>query len=531
MSIATSTGVNAASPPTMSRQQTHRLLLGLGLATAMQFYTYDSVNLILPDMAGALGLSRDEASWILTFYSSALFFGVPFSTYLARRLGVLRYLIASVVVFCVASVGCGAAHRLDTMLIWRAVQGLAGAGLSVWWRASVYMLMPKAERGRSLMRVSVMLYLSTAVGLVVSGWLTDNLDWRLIFLPNLLCGAVAIWLLLQHFPTVEIERHFIGTRLDGLGIALLGAALIAVQVILSRGEIDDWLGSPVLQALAWISGLSLALFVWWQFDHRNQAPLLRVGLIGERNVLASATIGVFTGIILSGSIYAVPEYLRDVFPNPLSATQTGQVMCVYALTAAAIRPLVTWSIGKIGQRKTIIFALSMLVGSMTLFARLLTPGTPIVAYIAPLVVYAFCLTPLLSAVGGGTVARVAQDNQLDAVSIYMTFRQFGTSLGVALVTIVLDRRTTLHSSRLFDHLRLDRPAVSDWMSRASGVLVGRRDLGAVDAAHAAYGVLQEAARRQAETLAYADAFLFMAAIGLATFFLIPLMAPTPVRKS
>jgi DHA2 family multidrug resistance protein len=192
---------------------------------------------------------------------------------------------------------------------------------------------------------------------------------------------------------------------------------------------------------------------------------------------------------------------------------------------------VTWSIGKIGQRKAIIFALSMLVFSMTLFARLLTTGTPVVAYIAPLVVYAFCLTPLLSAVGGGTVARVAQDNQLDAVSIYMTFRQFGASLGVALVTIVLDRRTTLHSSRLFDHLRLDRPAVSDWMSRASGVLVGRGDLGAVDAAHAAYGVLRAAAGRQAETLAYADAFLFMAAIGLATFFLIPLMAPTPVRKS
>jgi DHA2 family multidrug resistance protein len=329
-----------------------------------------------------------------------------------------------------------------------------------------------------------MLYLSTAVGLVVSGWLTDNLDWRLIFLPNLLCGAVAIWLLLQHFPTVEIERHFIGTRLDGLGIALLGAALIAVQVILSRGEIDDWLGSPMLQALAWIAGPSLALFVWWQFDHRNQVPLLRVGLIQERNVLASATIGVFTGIILSGSIYALPEYLREVFPNPLSATQTGQVMCVYALTAATIRPLVTWSIGKIGQRKAIIFALSMLVGSMILFARLLTTGTPVVAYIAPLVVYAFCLTPLLSAVGGGTVARVAQDNQLDAVSIYMTFRQFGTSLGVALVTIVIGRRTNMLSSRLSDHLRLHRPAVSDWMSRASGLLVGRGDLGAVDAAHA-----------------------------------------------
>jgi DHA2 family multidrug resistance protein len=285
-----------------------------------------------------------------------------------------------------------------------------------------------------------------------------------------------------------------------------------------------------VRALAWTAGLSLVLFVRWQFDARYRAPLLRVGLISDRNVLAAATIGISTGIILSGSIYALPEYLRGVFPNPLSATQAGQLLCVYALTAAAIRPLATWSIGKVGQRKAVAFALTALVISMSLFARLLTTGTAITTYVAPLVIYAFCLTPLLSAAGGGTVARVDQENQLDAVSIYMTFRQFGTSLGVALITIVLDRRTTLHSGRLFDHLRLGRPAVADWMSRASGMLMGQGDLGAVDAAYAAYGVSREGAGRQAETLAYADPFLFMAAIGLATFLLIPLMAPTPVRK-
>jgi DHA2 family multidrug resistance protein len=530
MSVAASTGTTPSPSPHMSARQANGLLLGLGLATAMQFYTFDSVNLILPDMAGALGVSRDEASWILTVYSSALFFGVPLSIYLARRIGVLRYLLGSIAVFCVASLGCAAARSLDAMLFWRAIQGLAGAGLTVWWRASVYMLMPKAERGRSLMRVSVMLYLSTVIGLLLSGYLTDNIDWRLIFLPNLACAVGASWLLLRHFPKVEIEDQLVGTRTDRLGIVLLGVALISVQVILSRGEIDNWFASPVLQSLGWTGGSALLVFVWWQFDRSNRAPLLRVGLIRERNVLASAALGVFTGIILSGSLYALPEYLRGVDPQARSATQTGALMCVYALTAAAIRPLVTWSIARVGQRKAIVFALTMLVASMLLISRFLTTGTPTSDYILPLALYACCLTPLLSAVGGGTVARVVQQDQLDAISIYMTFRQFGTSLGVALVSIILTRRETLHSARLFDHLRPGRPIVHDWILRASDQLAGREGLGFVDAGHAALGVLREAASRQAEALAYADAFLFMAAIGVATFFLLPLMAPTPVKR-
>src|SRR6202012_5258649 len=164
-----------------------------------------------------------------------------------------------------------------------------------------------------------------------------------------------------------------------------------------------------------------------------------------------------------GSIYALPEFLRNVYPQQLNATDTGRIMCVYALTAAAIRPLVTWSIGKAGQRKVLTFALAMLVVAMLLMGRLVTTGTPYTYFALPLVLYAFCLAPLLSSIGGGTVARMPQEAQLDAVSIYMTFRQFGTSLGVTLVTIILDRREEVHSSRLFEHLVATSPMVTHWL--------------------------------------------------------------------
>lgn len=166
----------------MTAAQTSRVLIGLGLATWMEFYTYDAVNLVLPDMAGSFGVSQDEASWILTTYSSALFLGVPVSIWMAAHVGYLRYILGSALVFVVASLGCAAATDFNTMLFWRAILGFSGAGLTMWWRASIYLLVPRPDRSKSLMRVSVMLHLATAVGLLVSGYVTDNLDWRLIFL-------------------------------------------------------------------------------------------------------------------------------------------------------------------------------------------------------------------------------------------------------------------------------------------------------------------------------------------------------------
>lgn len=205
-------------------------------------------------------------------------------------------------------------------------------------------------------------------------------------------------------------------------------------------------------------------------------------------------------------------------------------MCTYALTAALIRPLVTQGIGKFGQRKALMFALAMLIASMLLMARLTTLETPEWMYVVPLVLYALCLAPLLSSIGGGTVARLAQDVQLDAVSIYMTFRQFGASLGVTLVSVVLDRREDFHSSRLFEHLRAGGSQLQHWTDTAAHAIVQRGGSSTVQAQAMATRLLGEAGARQAAALAYADAFLFMAAIGVVALCLVPIMSPTPVVK-
>ena len=156
-------------------------------------------------------------------------------------------------------------------------------------------------------------------------------------------------------------------RTDWLGIVLLAVAFISLQIILNRGQIDDWFGSSFIRNLAALSVTTLAVFLLWQCSPRNPGPLLDLALIRDRRVMSAILIGLFTGMILSGSLFVLPEFLRNISAHTYSATQTGQIICVYALTAAAVRPLMVPLIAHLGQRKTIVVALSVLIASMLLF--------------------------------------------------------------------------------------------------------------------------------------------------------------------
>jgi MFS transporter, DHA2 family, multidrug resistance protein len=158
----------------------------------------------------------------------------------------------------------------------------------------------------------------------------------------------------------------------------------------------------------------------------------------------------------------------------------------------------------------------------------MTTDTPAYYFYLPLVLYAFCISALLPAVGSGTVARIDQHRLLDGVSLYMTFRQFGAALGVAILTILVERHETLHSSHLFDHLRESSQIMQNWMTTASNVIVSRGGYSALKSQAIATKLLAEVGGREAATLAYADAFLFMALIGIITLCLVPIIPPTPV---
>lgn len=505
--------------------QTRALLLGLALATGMEFYTFESMNLVLPDITGTLGVSFDEASWLLTVYSCALFLGVPVSVWLAGHLGYKRFLLWSTAMFAAATVGAALSPTLNMMLFWRCLSGLAGAGLTVWWRASIYVLMPKPQRSPSLMRVSVGLYAASALGLILSGILNDRLNWRLICVPNLFLAAGAIWLIKRNFPDLPKPQSSRLAHTDCWGLFLLAVGIVCLQVVLSRGHIDDWFGSPRIRILTLVSVCAFVAFAEWQFSRDNRYPLFNMRLLKDRNVVAAMLIGIFLGMILSGSLFVLPEFLRNVDSQTHSATQTGRLIALYALVAAAVRPTITWLVARFGPRKLMVVALGMMITGMLWFYRWLTTSTPDGYFVLPLTLYACCLAALLPSVGSGTVAKLDQANLLDGVSLYMTFRQLGASLGVALLTIVIERRETLHSSRLYEHLDVANSTTGPTLDQTASYLVNH---GGADIAHshlASIGLLAHSGVHQVDVLSYADCFLFMAGAGAIAMCLIPVMSP------
>lgn len=243
-------------------------------------------------------------------------------------------------------------------------------------------------------------------------------------------------------------------------------------------------------------------------------------------MLAAIFIGIFAGMILSGSLFVLPEYLRLVDSQTHSASQTGQLIAFYAFSeAATIRPMMTKVVAKFGPRKSIAASLCILISSMLLLYRCLTTSTPDGYFLLPMALYAGCLTTLLLAIGQGTVGKLDPRRLLDGVSIYMTFRQLGASLGVALLTILLERRETLHSSRLYEHLNPANETTAAALHSMSQYLGVNSGTEAAGAGLTSIGLLAEAGSHQVEVLSYADCFLFMAMVGFVTLFFIPLMAP------
>jgi MFS transporter, DHA2 family, multidrug resistance protein len=509
----------------LSPDQSKYLLLGLALATGMEFYTFESINLVLPDITGWLGVSFDEASWIVTVYSSFLFLGVPLSFWLAGHFGYKRFFIWNTALFATMSVGAALSPALGIMLIFRAVEGLAGAGLTVWWRAGIYMIMPREKRSPSMMITSVRLYFASMAGLILSGFLTDRLNWRLICVPNVLLALAAIRLLKNHFPDLAKADSVRLQHTDYPGLILAAVGFLSLQVILSRGHIDDWFGSSHIRLLAVISVTAIIAFVYWERSADNRYPLVDISLLTNRNVLAAAFIGIFAGMILSGSLFVLPEFLRLVDTQTHSATQTGFLIAFYPLAGAALRPVMSKVIPKIGPRKTTAAAFCMLIASMLLFYRCLTTSTPDGYFLLPLALYAGCLTTVLPAIGQGATGKLEPQRLLDGIQIYMTFRQLGASLGVALLTILLERRETLHSSRLYEHLNAENVATSTAISSVSHWFYTSGGVSNPGGRLMSIGLLARAGAQQVETLSYADCFLFMAMIGGIAFLFIPLMAP------
>ena len=285
----------------------------VALAAFMEVLDTSIANVALPHMAGNLGASNDESTWVLTSYLVSNAIVLPISGWLAGLFGRKRFFLLCILLFTVSSLFCGAAWSLAILIIFRVVQGVGGGGLQPMAQAILADTFPPHQRGMAFGLYGITAIMAPTIGPTLGGWITDNYSWRWIFYINLPVGILTLFLVYRMVedPPFLKRAKGAGIRVDYIGIALLALGIGALQVLLDKGQEDDWFGSNFIVTLALVSAICLISLVVWEWRHKD--PVIDVRLFKNFN-FATANLMMFTlGIVLFSSLVMMPQFLQTLY--------------------------------------------------------------------------------------------------------------------------------------------------------------------------------------------------------------------------
>lgn len=504
----------AAAPIALGGSANYFLICAYTLCVAIESWTSNSIPVVLIDMAGSLGVSNDEASWIITIYSAAAAISIVTSHNICKITGERLYILLAALLFGGTSAGCALSTNLETLLTFRFLQGLAGGAFMSRTLVLLVTHFDPAVRSRALRYYLLILFiLGRFAAPLLGGLLSDWMSWRFMFWLNCFLSLVAVWFFCispnqeKLVPPLSRRRlHF-----DFLGAALLVTGVAGVQIVLSRGEVDNWMSSPLIRTALCVGVAAHIGFVLWQLSPYNHDPLVHLRHALRRGLFSVVLLGVFLGTLFSAIVYVFPYYLRQSEVH--SAAQCGLMMSVVGLPMIAlglVAPHFTAMVTRLGGRVVLWIGLSMLLADCGLMVLVMTKDTPDLYLLPSLMltgafIYFTAVGLALAGFAGVPVRRIS-----NARTIYFGARQLGNSLGISVGIILLDRRQEMHSERLLESYFLRdhaaQPANFTWSVSAITEKFGHNVLG------------------QAVLLSYQDMFVAVAAVALLTMlcvFLLP----------
>src|SRR5580692_10545446 len=317
---------SSAIPQWKSKHNPWAVALTVTLATFMEVLDTSIANVALPHMAGSLGASLDEATWVLTSYLVASAVILPISGWLANRFGRKRFYMSCVVVFTTCSLLCGIAPSLPFLIVARILQGLGGGGLAPSEQAILADTFPVAKRGQAFAVYGMAVVFAPAIGPTLGGWITDNFNWHWIFFINLPVGILSFFLSnrMVEDPPHLIERREASKHLnvDFTGLALVGIGVGLLEYTLDRGQEKDWFGDMGIRTSFIAAIVLLVVFVYWEWRHPD--PIVDIRLLKNRNFGTAVFLQLVLGTVLFGSTVLIPQYLQTLLGY--TAQQAGMVL-------------------------------------------------------------------------------------------------------------------------------------------------------------------------------------------------------------
>jgi MFS transporter, DHA2 family, multidrug resistance protein len=492
-------------------------------ATFMEVLDTTVVNVSLPHIAGSLSATIDESTWALTSYLVANAIILPMTGWLANQFGRKRLLMLSVGGFTVASFFCGLAPTLSMLIVFRVIQGLTGGALQPISQAVLLEAFPPEQRGRAMGFWGLGIVVAPILGPVLGGWLTDSYSWRFIFYINIPVGVASLLLARTYiFDPPYIGRR--STRIDYWGIGFLALGVGALQILLDKGQEDDWFESHFMVTLAALAGIALVAFIVRELLVEH--PIVDLRAFTERTYAAGVTLMTVLGFVLYGSLVLLPILLQTLLGYP--SLQAGIALAPRGMGSFLAMGVVGRMLEWIDARK--LLATGVLVGAFTLYwFGSLNLETGYWDIFWPQFIQGIGLGLLFVPLTTITMDRVPRERMGNATSIFNLMRNIGGSMGIAASTTFLARRGQLHVHALGSHVDPYSLGVQTTLESLRAFFVSRgSDL--VTATEQAQAALAGLVRRQATMVAFTDVFRFLALLFVVMLPLILIMKSPGGRR-
>jgi DHA2 family multidrug resistance protein len=473
-------------------------------------------NVALPYMGGNLGASNDQSTWVLTSYLVSNAIVLPISGWLAGALGRKRFFMTCLFLFTVSSLLCGIAPSLGLLLFFRVLQGAGGGGLQPMAQAILADTFPPQQRGLAFALYGITAVTAPTIGPTLGGWITFNYSWRWIFFINLPVGVATLFLVYRFVedPPYLKRLRDAGVKLDYVGIALLTLGVGALQVLLDKGQEDDWFGSHFITTLVIVSAVSLIALIIWEWNH--DAPIVDVRLFKSFN-FASSNLMMFTlGIMLFSSLVMMPQFLQTLMGY--TSQVAGLAISGGGLALLIEMPIMGQLTTKIQARYLIAFGWLCLALAMFYSTKridlMISFSAAAWLRVAQVIGMGFLFVPITLVAYIGIPPE--KNNAVAGIVNFM--RNIGSSVGTSLVTTLIARRSQYHQEILVGNARADNP---NFQNAANGLAqhLNRSGLGAHEAKMRAYATIYRGVQAQAGSLAYIDTFMVLAVGAAIMFFL------------
>jgi DHA2 family multidrug resistance protein len=487
----------------------------ISIATFMEVLDTSIANVSLSHIAGSLAAGPDESTWVLTSYLVSNAIVLPISGWLANVFGRKRFYLTCVALFTLSSFLCGIATTLPQLIFFRVLQGIGGGGLAPSEQSMLADSFTPRQRGLAFSLYGIAVVVAPAIGPTLGGWITDNYSWHWIFFINVPVGILSLFLssaLLVEPPIEAIERKKLARRgfsVDYVGFALIALGLGCLQVVLDKGQRDDWWQSDFIRAFSVISAVSLVALVLWELRHKH--PIVNLRLFRLPSFASSCVLMFALGFLLFATTQMIPQFVQTLYGY--NATTSGLVISPGGLLTMAMMPVVGFLSSRVQPR--VLIGIGMLVeilacwhiGNMTLDASY---SDFVIARMYQAVGLPFIFIPISTVSYAGIPPD--QTNEVSAFTNLM--RNLGGSVGISLAQTWIAQRSQVHQAHLVGHVTATNPPYR----QAMGALVGL--LG--DASHATARIGQ-IVERQATFLAYLDSFRYLAGCALLSFPLVFLL--------